>query len=173
VKINTIIPDSYPWYAKYFTTKLTLQAIPTNTDYVFHHWELSNINIGAGQSLNSDSVTANLNTSTNIVAVFTDKRNGITNGGDVINIPTGFTPNGDGLNDNFRPLGSAEFTTEYQMTIWNRWGQEVFRSVEVPSGWDGKYKGQDAQTGVYAYLITYRDIYNKEQVVRGNVTLTR
>ncbi len=173
VRVNTIFPDVYPWYGKYYSTQMYLKAIPTSTDYAFHHWEISGVNINAGMTATQDSIVVNLNQGASILAVFTDKKTGISNSGDNVNVPTGFTPNADGLNDFFRPLGAAEFMTEYQITIWNRWGQEVFRSTEVTNGWDGRYKGQEAQTGVYAYLITYRDIYNKEQIVKGNVTLTR
>jgi gliding motility-associated-like protein len=107
------------------------------------------------------------------VAVFTDKRNELVASGENANIPTGFTPNGDGLNDDFKPLGPAEYSTEYQMTIWNRWGQEVFRSTDPLLGWDGRYKGTEATTGVYAYVITYKNIYNEAKLAKGNVTLTR
>lgn len=173
VKVNSFIPDSYAWYGKYYSTQMSFVAIPTTTEYAFHHWEITGVNVNAGQALTQDSITVNLNQGASIVAVFTDKKTGISNSGDNVNVPTGFTPNADGLNDSFRPLGAAEFMTEYQITIWNRWGQEVFRSTEVLNGWDGRYKGQEVLTGVYAYLITYRDINNKEQLVRGNVTLTR
>ena len=81
-------------------------------------------------ALSMDSVAVNWNISGNVVAVFTDKRNDVSSSGDGANLPTGFTPNGDGLNDDFRPLGSGEFASEYQMTVFNRWGQQVFRSVD-------------------------------------------
>lgn len=109
----------------------------------------------------------------NVVAVFTDKTQDLGFEGEGANIPTGFTPNGDGINDDFRPLGAGEFAGDYQMTIWNRWGQEVFRSVEPLKGWDGNYKGQQALTGVYAYIITYKNVYGESKIVKGNVTLTR
>lgn len=173
VRVNSIFPDTYPWYGKYYSTQMSLKAIPTSTDYAFHHWEISGVNINVGMTDTQDSIVVNLNQGASILAVFTDKKTGISNSGENVNVPTGFTPNADGLNDTFRPLGAAEFMTEYQITIWNRWGQEVFRSTEVTNGWDGRFKGQDAQTGVYAYMITYRDINNKEQIVKGNVTLTR
>jgi gliding motility-associated-like protein len=171
VKLNTMILDSYKWYGNYFPTTMSLKAIPTSTDYVFHHWEITGPI--SKDALSLDSIGFNFNIAGEVVAVFTDKRNGIVPTGPEANIPTAFTPNGDDLNEVFRPLGSAEFTTEYQMTVWNRWGQEVFRSVDPLSGWDGRYKGQEAQTGVYAYIISYKNIYNETKLVKGNVTLTR
>lgn len=164
--------DSYIWYGKYYQTNLSFKAIPTNTAYVFHHWEFSGPAPVDG-ILSKDSVIVNFNTGGNVVAVFTDKRNGINNSDEGANVPTGFTPNGDGYNDVFRPLGSSEYVSEFEMTIWNRWGQEVFRSTDPLMGWDGKFKSQDAQTGVYAYIINYKNIYNELKMVKGNVTLTR
>lgn len=171
VKLNSTILDNYVWNGQYYQTTMSFKAIPASSDYVFHHWEIDGPR--STDPLSRDSVGLNFNTGGNVVAVFTDKRNDITYSGDAPNLPTGFTPNGDGLNDDFRPLGSGEFATDYQMTIFNRWGQQVFRSLDPHEGWDGRFRGQEAQAGVYAYFITYKNIYNEEKLVKGNVTLTR
>ena len=106
-----------------------------------------------------------------VMAVFTDLSNPIAAGS---NIPNAFSPNGDGNNDRFKPLGSGAFAGDFQMSIWNRWGQEVYRSTDPTSdGWDGKFNGQDAPTGVYAYIISYKNIYGESKIVKDNVTLTR
>jgi gliding motility-associated-like protein len=172
VKLNSVVLDSYPWYGSYYQTTMSFKAIATNTDYAFHHWEFRDGPV-PNDPLSWDSVGVNFNRSGSVLAVFTDKRNPISSTGDGANLPTGFTPNGDDLNEIFRPLGSGEFVSEFQMTIFNRWGQEVFRSIDPLDGWDGRYKGQEAQTGVYAYFITYKNVYNESKLVKGNVTLTR
>jgi gliding motility-associated-like protein len=172
VKLNTTLLENYVWEGKYYQTNLSFKAIPINSDYVFHHWEFTGPSPIDG-ILSKDSVIVNFNTGGNVVAVFTDKRNGINNSDENANVPNGFTPNGDGINDIFRPLGSSEFVSEFEMTVWNRWGQEVFRSTDPLNGWDGKFKGQDAQSGVYAYIINYKSIYKELKMVKGNVTLTR
>ncbi len=173
VKLNTMVLDSFIWTGRYYQTTMSFKAIPTSTDYAFHHWEFTGPTPTNSVGLSSDSVSLNFNTGGEVVAVFTDKRNEIKGTGDGSNVPTGFTPNGDGINDDFRPLGSAEYTTEFQMTIWNRWGQEVFRSLDPLVGWDGRFRGQEALTGVYAYLVTYKNVYNESKILKGNVTLTR
>ncbi|WP_317898328.1 CotH kinase family protein [Aurantibacillus circumpalustris] len=173
VKLNTTTLQNYIWNGKYYGGNMNLKATPASSEYIFHHWEIDGSALKTGFALSMDSVITNFQNNSNIVAVFTDKRNDILNSGDKANVPTGFTPNDDGLNDNFRPLGSAEFATEYQMLIFNRWGQEVFRSVDPFVGWDGRFRGDQAQTGVYAYFITYKNIYNEEKLLKGNVTLTR
>lgn len=171
VKLNTTVLDSYTWYGLYYQQTLSFKAIPASSDYIFHHWEITGP--ASKDPLSKDSIALNFNIGGNITAVFTDKRNDITYKGEAANIPTGFTPNGDGLNDDFRPLGSGEFATEYQMTIFNRWGQQVFRSVDPLTGWDGTFRGEQAQTGVYAYYISYKNIYLEDKLLKGNVTLTR
>jgi gliding motility-associated-like protein len=171
VKLNSIILDAYKWSGKYYSTTMSFKAIPTNTNYVFHHWEFEKHTPTLPASM--DSVAINIIMDENVVAVFTDKTKDISNTGEEANVPTGFTPNGDGNNDDFKPVGAGEFANEYQMTIWNRWGQEVFRSVSPQSGWDGYYKGQQAITGVYAYVITYKNVFGESKLLKGNVTLTR
>jgi gliding motility-associated-like protein len=175
VKVNTTVLNTYRWTGKYYQTTLSLKAIPTSTAYTFHHWEISGPTGGprTNDPLSLDSIGLNFNVEGDFVAVFTDKRNDVIGQGEGANVPSGFTPNGDGINDVFRPLGTAEYATEYQMTIWNRWGQEVFRSVSPFDGWDGSYHGSEALTGVYAYVITYTNIYGEPKVVKGNITLTR
>lgn len=172
VKLNTTLLENYIWNGLYYQTNLSFKAIPTSTAYVFHHWEFTGPAPIDGNT-GKDSVIVNFNTGGEVVAVFTDKRNGVNNSDQNANVPTGFTPNGDGINDIFRPLGSSEYVSEFEMTIWNRWGQEVFRSTDPLTGWDGNYNGQGAQTGVYAYIINYKDIYGDLKMTKGNVTLTR
>jgi len=171
VKINSLVLDNYIWSGSYYGGDMSLKAIPTSTTYVFDHWEFQNHKLSSPLSL--DSVSFNFNQPDKIVAVFTDKTKDLTSSGESANIPTGFTPNGDGINDVFKPLGSALYTSEYEMTIWNRWGQEVFRATDPSVGWDGNFHGQQAITGVYAYLIRYKNVYGESKVAKGNVTLTR
>jgi gliding motility-associated-like protein len=171
VRLNTRILDSYRWEGRYFNTTMSFKAIPADSNYTFHHWEFTNHTPNEPLSMDSVSVTFSI-PGDDVVAVFTDAQNDIASGENG-NLPTGFTPNGDGLNDNFRPLGSGEFARDFQMTIWNRWGQEVYRSVDPTLGWDGTFKGQQAITGVYAYIITYKNVFGENKLVKGNVTLTR
>ncbi|MCE3226696.1 MAG: hypothetical protein K0S32_1247 [Bacteroidetes bacterium] len=166
VVVNTIIPPAYPWEGRYFTTTMSFKAIPTTTTHVFHHWEVKNHPIKNNDPASKDSIAIDFNMAEEVLAVFTD----ITAD---VDLPTGFTPNGDGMNDDFKPLGSALYTSEYDFRIWNRWGQEVFRSTDPKFGWDGNYEGKQAQTGVYAYVITYKNVYGENKIKKGNVTLIR
>lgn len=166
VRLNSVVLPFYIWTGRYFNSTLSFKAIPTSTNYVFHHWEFKTHPIKNNVPLSVDSVSIDYNATEEVLAVFTD----ITTD---IDIPTGFSPNGDGNNDVFKPLGSAAYATEFEFRIWNRWGQEVFRSTEASYGWDGYYEGKEAQTGVYAYVITYKNVYNEAKIKKGNVTLVR
>jgi gliding motility-associated-like protein len=68
--------------------------------------------------------------------------------------PNSFTPNGDQHNDVFLP--KYEWTDDYLLRIYNRWGFEVFRSHYPEKGWDGRNGGQDCPEGAYYYEATYR-----------------
>ncbi|MBL7912919.1 MAG: gliding motility-associated C-terminal domain-containing protein [Bacteroidia bacterium] len=167
VILNTLPLANYKWSGNYYATALmSFKGIPIDTTFVFHHWEFKNHTPLNSRPLSMDSISIAFNQPDEVIAVFTDKKN------DVI-MPTGFSPNGDGNNDMFSPVGSALFTKDFDFRIWNRWGQEVFRSTDPTVGWDGYYSGQQAITGVYAYLITYKNIFNEPKILKGNVTLVR
>lgn len=88
-------------------------------------------------------------------------------------IPTGFSPNGDGLNDVFRPLGQR-FQRLVEMRIFNRWGECIYSSSDINKGWDGTYKGVPQDMGTYSYsIIVSRPGYGNNIVYKGTVTLIR
>jgi gliding motility-associated-like protein len=68
------------------------------------------------------------------------------------NVPTAFTPNGDGKNDCFR-LRSTGYIENLQFSIFNRWGQRVFFSNDPQACWDGTFKGKMQDSGGFVYLI--------------------
>ncbi len=170
VDLNSLHLTNFTWSGIYYNDTpvltTTLQAAPFDTSaYVFDHWEFSYHT--PSPSLKSNSVTFVLVNNESLVAVFSDKRNDIV-------VPTGFTPNGDGQNDLLSPLGAAaRYARDYEFQIWNRWGQEVYRTSDPLTGWDGNYNGTQAQTGVYAYVIKYKNVLNENKMVKGNVTLIR
>ena len=70
--------------------------------------------------------------------------------------PNAFTPNNDGKNDLFAPVGRTDNVAIYQLVIYNRWGQQVFESSNPDVGWDGKYNGNLSTIGTYIYKVSYR-----------------
>lgn len=87
-------------------------------------------------------------------------------------IPTAFTPNGDNLNDVFRPLVFGLVKT-YEFSVFNRYGERVFHTTEPGIGWDGKWKGLPQAANNYAWICTYHLEGGTLNVERGMVMLTR
>lgn len=69
-----------------------------------------------------------------------------------IYIPSAFSPNSDGLNETFKPIGQVEMT---RMLIFNRWGEILYESDSPDAEWNGYFMDVKVQTGIYFYLITY------------------
>ena len=88
-----------------------------------------------------------------------------------IYIPNAFSPNNDNHNNDFRAFG--ENIVEYQMWIFNRWGEEIFYTAVMDHGWDGTYKGKQVENDVYVYRIIYRGLDGTTGNPTGSVTLVR
>ncbi len=87
-------------------------------------------------------------------------------------IPNSFTPNGDGIDDEFGAVG--ENILEYNLKIFNRWGQLVFESVNLNDKWDGTFGNTKADLGVYNYQLRYKfNIHKQTKQSYGTVTLVR
>jgi len=86
--------------------------------------------------------------------------------------PNAFTPNGDGLNDVFRPLSNGRQQVK-DFRIANRWGQIMYESVDQHSGWDGKFGGVPQDMGSYFYYIEYKCSNGKTYTKKGEVVLVR
>ncbi|RYD58020.1 MAG: gliding motility-associated C-terminal domain-containing protein [Sphingobacteriales bacterium] len=86
-------------------------------------------------------------------------------------IPTAFSPNGDGSNDILYVMG--EGVLEMQLKIYNRWGQVVFESRDLKTGWDGTYNGAEAPMESYAYVLTLVLKNGQSLYKKGNITLIR
>lgn len=82
-------------------------------------------------------------------------------------VPNVFSPNEDGHNDIFKPRGTEPF--DYELRVYDRWGNCVFESKEIDRGWDGTFKGDPMNSGVFVYYI----LSAEEVIDKGNVTLLR
>jgi gliding motility-associated-like protein len=91
----------------------------------------------------------------------------------VIYFPDVFTPNGDGLNDDFMPKGVG--ILKFNMQIYDRWGQQIFRTDDITNTWDGTVKGDDNVTkqDVYTWKAQVTDIFNKTHSLVGRVTVIK
>jgi gliding motility-associated-like protein len=85
-------------------------------------------------------------------------------------IPNSFSPNNDGINDRFGVVSIN--ISEFNMIIFNRWGEIVFQTNDPEGTWDGMYKGTMSETGVFGLVITYRG-NSAESSYTGTITLLR
>ena len=90
-------------------------------------------------------------------------------------VPTAFTPNGDGLNDVFLPVIEAGCPIgEYVLSIYNRWGQRIFVGYTPQTSWDGTYSGKPADAGTYMYELKFTGgTRNNRYIKKGDVHLLR
>ena len=91
----------------------------------------------------------------------------------IVYVPTGFTPNNDGLNDLFKIKIIGEININH-FRIYSRWGQLVYDDPNLSHNWNGKLKSTELPLGVYIWLIGGFDTYFKKPFTRkGLITLIR
>ena len=86
-------------------------------------------------------------------------------------VPNAFSPNGDGKNDILYVRG--EVIREVSFKMYDRWGEKVFETDDLTKGWDGTFRGQPCEPGVYDYHLQVTCLGMKRYFKKGNVTLLR
>ena len=89
----------------------------------------------------------------------------------LVEFPNVFTPNGDGLNDLFTFKG--RFISEGSILIYNRWGELIFETDDISTGWDGRTLGKEAIMGTYIYRASLMDETGVPFIKTGQVLLLR
>ncbi len=90
-----------------------------------------------------------------------------------LHIPTGFSPNNDGVNDLFRAISFCS-VPKFDLHIYNRWGELVFETTDIQSGWNGIFRNAPQPMDVFAYYASYyNECEGAEKHVAGNVSLIR
>jgi gliding motility-associated-like protein len=87
-------------------------------------------------------------------------------------VPNSFTPNGDGLNDIFKPVLVGMKSLHY-FRVFNRAGQLIFSTKEQGHGWDGSFRGSPQDSDVFVWIVEGEDYLGKTLVEKGSVTLIR
>jgi len=89
-----------------------------------------------------------------------------------IHVPNAFSPDGDGINDNFMAVSHG--VEDYEIDIYNRWGEIVYHSEEITESWDGEYKGSKSVQDAYVYVISARGLEDGQPTtLKGTVSLIR
>ena len=87
-------------------------------------------------------------------------------------VPTGFSPNGDGINDIFRPIPIGMRSLDV-FRVYNRWGQMLYAGTDPNGGWDGKFGGSVQEPGTYVWYAEGIDYKNTRIKKKGYVVLIR
>jgi gliding motility-associated-like protein len=85
--------------------------------------------------------------------------------------PNSFSPDGNGVNDIFYVYGKD--IVEFELSIFDRWGEELYYSDDMNNGWNGIYKGVLAKTEAYVWKVKFTDILGDSGTIFGTVTLIR
>ncbi len=95
-------------------------------------------------------------------------------GEELIYAPNAFTPNGDGVNDQFLPVGNFNKDANFEMLIFNRWGELVYKTTTYDP-WQGFVRGtkEICLEGIYIWVVSYKDMNGLSQIARGRVSLLR
>ena len=162
-------------------SEITIPTILLGQDTILCKGDLLTLSTGNVLSLWSTGVNATNITVTDSGTYWASVTNECGTGSDSINVtfepcdlyfPSGFTPNNDGRNDIARAVGYLNFFRDYSLSIYNRWGQRIFYTEDIYSGWDGTFNGVTQNIGTYFYMIYYT-LEGKRHMMKGDLTLIR
>ncbi|MCA1761869.1 MAG: gliding motility-associated C-terminal domain-containing protein [Flavobacteriales bacterium] len=91
-------------------------------------------------------------------------------------VPNSFTPNGDGFNEVWKPIGNTVDVRDYELAIFSRWGEQVFFTKDIDRGWNGDHSDDSyfVNTAVYTYIITFSSATTEEKYeITGHITVLR
>jgi gliding motility-associated-like protein len=95
----------------------------------------------------------------------------IVNGEFGLFVPNTFTPDFDNKNDVFMAKGFGIADEDFNLSIYNRWGQKIFEANDIDQGWDGSYKGTMVQQDTYVWKIIYKDVNGELHTKHGHVNI--
>lgn len=91
---------------------------------------------------------------------------------DPIRTPTAFSPNNDGLNDQFLPITAGVYPQQ-KLSVFNRWGQRIFFSLDFKKGWDGTFMGTPCDVGTYFFSLEAKCGNGRLVELKGDLSLVR
>jgi gliding motility-associated-like protein len=199
IMIQESFVEVYPQAIAFFTANPTNVVVPSQPVYFFnlsvnadqYYWEFGDGNTSSVESPLHQyldpgvyGVTLIANNIYNCPDTFKLEDAVFAEGGGDLQFPNAFTPSSTGSNDGYFDLNANNFNNdiffplyrgvdEYQLMIFNRWGELIFESREVNRGWDGYYRGDPCQQDVYVWKVRARFSDGTERTMAGDVTLIR
>jgi gliding motility-associated-like protein len=91
----------------------------------------------------------------------------------LLDLPTAFSPNGDGINDKFHIVRWLNIQKLKEFAVYNRWGEKIFATTDLYEGWDGTFRNREQPMSTYVWYAIGLTKDGEEVVKKGNVTLVR
>jgi gliding motility-associated-like protein len=190
--MNYIFAHSYPVadfdYNPQVGTVLNSEITFTNTsfDNTYNEWSFATTGgsvLGGSNDVNPSFVFPINNPDSYLVTLYIENDHNcpdtiskviVIEGIFTLYTPNSFTPDGDGTNDFFHAMGDGVEPGTYEMLIYDRWGELIFRSEDIATGWDGTYRGFQCKQDVYVWKIYATDRFTgQKRQFAGHVTLIR
>ncbi|MBP6623799.1 MAG: CotH kinase family protein [Chitinophagaceae bacterium] len=183
IKLNGFTIASYPTTIKLDRRfSYTIDAVP-NTDHVFVNWQKNNTTTTITPNLLDPVSSFTYKDAETIKAEFVyvpppppppppPPIPGLTAVDKKVFIPNAFSPNADGKNDVFQ-VKVGKDAIGLDMSIFDRWGNEVAHDNRLNGGWDGTYKERNAEVGIYHYIIKVRYRDQQIETYKGDISLIR
>jgi len=90
-------------------------------------------------------------------------------------VPEAFSPNDDGINDVFQIFSGPQVAAIKNFAVFDRWGNQLFGRNDLPpnstEGWDGKWKGEKMDSGIYVFFAEVEFLDGSTEVFKGDLTL--
>lgn len=178
VKVNSEWVPYYPWTGLYYGNINTLFKANAFTGYEFDYWESTNHTFANPDSLND---TLDLTMADSVIAHFKvievappPPPPGVPNPSTYtgFHLPNAFSPNNDNNNDLLMFYAGWDVIS-FELAIYDRWGNQVFKTKELYDYWDGYYQGKLVNSGIYTYTVTYILEEQGEITKTGNITVIR
>jgi gliding motility-associated-like protein len=199
IMVKESFVEVYPQAIAFFTANPTNVIVPTQPVYFFnlsvnateYYWEFGDGNTSSQESPlyqytspGTYGVSLIANNIYNCPDTFYLEEAIIAQGGGDLVFPNAFTPSSTGSSDGYFDLNANNFNNDiffplhsgvdqYQLMVFNRWGELIFESREVNRGWDGFYRGDPCQQGVYVWKVRAKFSDGTERTMAGDVTLIR
>ncbi len=166
IRFGDIVIDQFPYTERFIGGEaFMLEAIPA-FGYEFTEWDFKmRPSLEGSSSVMQYTVIRNDTIVLHLAERFSD-----------VYIPNSFTPNGDGVNEIFKVIGTEVLEIDFSIFIYDRWGDKVYESYDITEGWNGSKMNSSyyCPTGIYVYALKYRNAINDQaEELRGQITLIR
>jgi gliding motility-associated-like protein len=157
-----------------------INFVNNSTNAQFYDWDFGDLSLGS-QEVNPGHLYPPEQNGGYIVTLIASDTNGCTDQTQAyfiinetlrVNVPNTVTVNSDGINDDFKPIFSNnDMVKDYELSIYNRWGELIFITNDLTEPWKINYRGLEVQSGTYNWKIVYSDDKSRIFTIAGHVNV--